>query len=179
MLFRSAEGLQKLVDDWLEETAALSNFGNLDVLPALARVLTAGPHLWQMVENAGPQAFRRMLIELSGETTRPTHTDFLSALDQLPQEDRETLFTAVRDFRRTEVVKAELDLLLTPTRDLNDFSARLSSLAIALLEFSFEHLRVDMEAHHGKPCASALFALGKFGGEELDRKSTRLNSSHT
>jgi glutamate-ammonia-ligase adenylyltransferase len=163
----AAEGLQKLVDDWLEETAALSNFGNLDVLPALARVLTAGPHLWQMVENAGPQAFRRMLIELSGETTRPTHTDFLSALDQLPQEDRETLFTAVRDFRRTEVVKAELDLLLTPTRDLNDFSARLSSLAIALLEFSFEHLRVDMEAHHGKPCASALFALGKFGGEEL------------
>lgn len=165
----AAEGLQALVEDWLEESSALSGRGSLEVLPALSRVLTAGPHLWEMVAQLGPASFRKLLEELSAETLQPTREFFLTALGVLVpvRTETESLFLEVRAFREREVLKSELDLLLTPARDLNEFSQRLEALAEALLIFSFEILCADLAHLHGNPNACALFALGKFGGEEL------------
>ncbi len=165
----AAEGLQALVEDWLEESSALSGSGSLEVLPALSRVLTSGSHLWEMTARLGPKSFRKLLEELSAETVQPARENFLAALRASAREntDREALFAEVRSFREREILKAELDLLLTPARDLNEFSQRLEALAEALLIFSIEILEKDLAKRHGKPDASALFALGKFGGEEL------------
>jgi glutamate-ammonia-ligase adenylyltransferase len=125
--------------------------------------------MWEMVNRLGPKAFRKLLQELVTETTPPDRENFLSTLRTLPstEPDREAQFTAVRAFREREVIKSELDLLLTPARDLNQFSERLEAISEALLIFTVETLRMDLTERNGEPCPCALFALGKFGGEEL------------
>jgi glutamate-ammonia-ligase adenylyltransferase len=163
----AAEGLQALVDDWLEESSDLAAAGgereSLNVLPALSRVLTAGPYLWEAVDRRGPRAFRELLAELSREVAIPDRATHATALAGLPPDDRE----ALRAYRDREILKAELDLLLTPARDWNGFSERLTALAEATLAFAVEAVRGGLVARHGAPCPYALFALGKFGGEEL------------
>jgi hypothetical protein len=91
----AAEGLQRLVDDWLEETSDVfdpardkegrENFG---VLPALSRVLTAGPRLWEAVDRIGPRAFRLLLAELAREVVPPTRAAHARALGEIAGENR-------------------------------------------------------------------------------------------
>jgi glutamate-ammonia-ligase adenylyltransferase len=91
------------------------------------------------------------------------------ALDALaaPSAEEDALFAQVRAYRDRELLKAELDFLLTPERALEDFSSRLQDLAEALLGFTVDTLFAGLARRHGPPDAHALFALGKFGGEEL------------
>ncbi len=186
----AAEGLQRLVEDWLEESSAVfdpaqdatqgadasvesradlaSNLSaNLAVLPALSRVLTAGPRLWDAVDRLGPRAFRKLLSELARETLPPTRETHVQAL-QIGLRDASGMAEEwVRSYRDREILKAELDLLLTPARDWRAFSERLSALAEACLAVAVDLLLADLTQRHGDPGAWALLALGKFGGEEI------------
>jgi glutamate-ammonia-ligase adenylyltransferase len=161
----AAEGLQALVDDWLEESTALDAPENLHVLPALSRVLTAGPYLWEAVDRRGPRAFRELLTDLSREAVPPDRAAHEAALRLLPNDA--TAPEAFRAYRDREILKAELDLLLTPARDWNGFAERLTALAEATLLFAVETVRAGLAARHGEPCPHVVLALGKFGGEEL------------
>ncbi len=165
----AAEGLQALVEDWLEESNALTEKEGPEALPALSRVLTAGSHMWDMVNRLGPKSFRQMLTELTMEHDAPSREHHLSALKKIePTEtESESLFSKVRAYRERELLKAELDLLLTSTRDLNEFSDRLNALAEGLLIFCIELLWKGLAKQYGIPCPWALFALGKFGGQEM------------
>ncbi len=165
----AAEGLQGLMDDWLEESVALTEDGGPEALPALSRVLTAGPRMWEAVHALGPRAFRAVLAALGTHATATTRAEHHRRLEALRSSSPniETFFAACRDYREREVLQAELDLLLTPARDFDDFAARLQALAEALLEGVLATLRVEAERRCGAPGAHALFALGKFGGEEL------------
>lgn len=169
----AAEGLQRLVDDWLEESTDVfdaperAGRENLGVLPALSRVLTAGPRLWSAVDRLGPRAFRRLLAELGLEVTPPGRATHALALRELAGEERETRARALHAYRDREILKAELDLLLTPAREGRAFAERLSGLAEACLGFALDTLRAELEARHGAPSPFVLLALGKFGGEEL------------
>jgi glutamate-ammonia-ligase adenylyltransferase len=176
----AAEGLQRLVDDWLEETSAVfappskmeaetaaEGRGNLGVLPALSRVLTAGPRLWDAVDRLGPRAFRVLLSELAREIVPPTRESFTQAFRSSIADITESAIETLQHFRAREILKAELDFLLTPSRDWRAFSERLSALAEACLAVSVDRILSDLTARHGDPGTWALFALGKFGGEEL------------
>ncbi len=163
----AAEGLQGLVEDWLEESSDWTARENLNVLPALSRVLTSGPWLWDAVDRIGPRAFRLLLTELAREITPPDRDAHAQALREIDSGDREQCAKALRAWRDREVLKAELDLLLTPARDWRGFSERLAGIAEASLSFLIDRLRADLESRHGKAAPFALFALGKFGGEEL------------
>lgn len=169
----AAEGLQRLVDDWLEETTDVfdaperAGRENLGVLPALSRVLTAGPRLWNAVDRLGPRAFRQLLAELGREVTPPGRATHESALRELPGGDLEARAKALHAYRDREILKAELDLLLTPAREGRAFAERLSGLAEACLGFALDTLRTELEARHGAASPYVFLALGKFGGEEL------------
>jgi len=170
----AAEGLQKLVDDWLEESSDVFDASareHLGVLPALSRVLTAGPRLWEAIDRIGPRAFRLLLAELGREVTPPGRAVHAHALKEavrdLPEEDREARARKLHAYRAREILKAELDLLLTPARDGRAFAERLGGLAEACLAFALDSLRAELAARHGDPGACVLLALGKFGGEEL------------
>jgi glutamate-ammonia-ligase adenylyltransferase len=161
----AAEGLQALVDDWLEESNALDAPENLHVLPALSRVLTAGPYLWEAVDRRGPRAFRELLADLSREAVPPDRAAHEAALRLLPRDPGNP--EAFHAYRDREILKAELDLLLTPARDWNGFAERLTALAEATLLHAVETVRAGLAERHGEPCPHVLLALGKFGGEEL------------
>ncbi len=166
----AAEGLQKLVDDWLEESTDVfegdAGRETLGVLPALSRVLTAGPRLWSAIDRLGPRAFRTLLAELGREAGPPARAAHARALRELLPETTDTRAKALAAYRDREILKTELDLLLTASRDGRAFSERLSGLAEACLAFALETLHADLAAKHGDPGPYALLALGKFGGEE-------------
>lgn len=166
----AAEGLQKLVDDWLEESNDVfdvSGRENLALLPALSRVLTAGPRLWAAIDRMGPRAFRLVLAELGREVTPPGRAVHTHALRETSAADREARAQVLHDYRAREILKAELDLLLTPARDGRAFAERLGGLAEACLAYALDTLRAELVVRHGEPGACVLLALGKFGGEEL------------
>jgi len=170
----AAEGLQTLVDDWLEESGELGGGESLNVLPALSRVLTAGSYLWEAVDRRGPRAFRMLISELSREVAPPGRKEHEAALRAVtaahPSADPEGgagLLEALRAYRDREILKAELDLLLTPARDWNGFAERLTALAEATLFSVLEAVREDLAVRHGQPGPFVIAALGKFGGEEL------------
>lgn len=167
----AAEGLQKLVDDWLEESTDVFESGaareNPGVLPALSRVLTAGPRLWSAIDRLGPRAFRTLLAELGREVRPPDRAAHARALRELLPETTGTRARALAAYRHREILKAELDLLLTAARDGRAFAERLSGLAEACLAFALDTLHADLVARHGDPGPYALLALGKFGGDEL------------
>ncbi len=166
----AAEGLQGLVEAWLEESSDVfepGSRGGYDALPALSRVLTAGPRLWEAVDRIGPRAFRRMLGELSREPAPPDRAAHERALAELAGDDADTRAKALRAYRDREILKAELDFLLTPARDWRGFAARLGALAEACLAFAVESLRAELAERHGDPGPHVLLALGKFGGGEL------------
>lgn len=168
----AAEGLQALVEDWLEESFDVFEPGargsrDYDALPALSRVLTAGPRLWEAVDRIGPRAFRRMLGELAREAAPPDRAAHARALAEIPDKDPEARAKTLRAWRDREILKAELDLLLTPSRDWRGFAARLGALAEGCLAFAFDTLRAELAERHGDPGPCAFLALGKFGGGEL------------
>lgn len=166
----AAEGLQRLVDSWLEESTDVfegNGRENLGLLPALSRVLTAGPRLWTTVDRIGPRAFRLLLRELAAEVSPPGREAHARALAETAGTDADTRARALHAYREREVLKAELDLLLTPARDWRAFSERLGALAEACLAFALESVRADLVARHGDAGPCVLLALGKFGGEEL------------
>jgi glutamate-ammonia-ligase adenylyltransferase len=172
----AAEGLQALVDDWLEESVDLGGPSSgepipgaltplntsLNVLPALSKVLTAGPYLWEAVDRRGPRAFRELLAELSREAAPPACAAHAAALQSLGPEPE-----ALRAYRDREILKSELDLLLTPARDWNGFAERLTALAEACLLAAVERVHTKLTVAHGSACPFTLAGLGKFGGEEL------------
>lgn len=167
----AAEGLQKLVDAWLEESTDVFESGagreQPGVLPALSRVLTAGPRLWSAVDRLGPRAFRTLLAELGREVRPPDRATHAHALRELLPENAETRARALSAYRDREILKAELDLLLTSSRDGRAFAERLSGLAEACLAFALDTLQAGLVAQHGAPGPYVLLALGKFGGDEL------------
>ncbi len=84
-------------------------------------------------------------------------------------------------FRRRQLLRIVLrDVLNVGT--LPEITEELSSLADAILEVSYRHLRAELERRHGVPqwvdesgarreCSFAVVALGKLGGQELNYSS--------
>ncbi len=161
-------GLNRMLETWLPSATALAEGEAMDAqfLPALARVLSHGPHLWDQVLSLGPTGFKTLLDEGMGETAPSRATYAQRLVKTLLQSEGEPFPTLVA-WRHREVLKIEIGFLLDPESRIEPMSAALTSLAEACLEAALDLLLNEMRVKHGNPGAYGLFALGKFGGQEL------------
>lgn len=161
-------GLNRMLETWLPSAAALAEGQAMDVqfLPALARVLSHGPHLWDQVLALGPTGFKALLDEGTGDAA-PSRSAYAQRLAKEMFLAQGEPFPTLVAWRRREVLKIEIGFLLDPESRIEPMSAALTSLAETCLEASLDLLLKEMRIKHGNPGAYGLFALGKFGGQEL------------
>jgi [glutamine synthetase] adenylyltransferase / [glutamine synthetase]-adenylyl-L-tyrosine phosphorylase len=164
------KGLNRIITNWLPDSRLLAESWSSDptFFPALARVLSAGPHLWDEVMAMGPEAFKRLLDERKSTSPARQRDSYASHLQEWwRQRDPEVGFRDLPEWRHREVLKIEIDFLLDPESRVEPMSEALTHLAEACLSQCVAFLATQLYGRYGFAGPFALMALGKFGGREM------------
>jgi len=164
------KGMRRIVTAWLPGSASIAeNFqGGLPFFPALAKVLSAGPHLWDEVLAMGPEAFKSILDELQSRDDNASREKIKAGIEKAwLGKPAEEAFSALVRFRSHARLKIELAFLFDPEARIAPMSEKLTALADETLSACLERIIADFEAKHGRAGAYGFFALGKYGSGEM------------
>lgn len=163
------------------ERPDLPTFEDFSTLSTLAKLLSAGPYLWEeLIKIPMPDLIEilRDRDERQKFSTRE-ELDKILALKLVQQPTYPEKVLTLNRFKDLQLFRLDVVYLIHPHKTLQEFSGELSDLADVILEnamwIGYDHLRSIYgepmapvsEGSQASPCHFGLFAQGKLGGREL------------
>jgi glutamate-ammonia-ligase adenylyltransferase len=157
------------------EGAILSFFAEEESLGTLARLLGSSRFLWEDFLRMQLENLLPLLDDLGGVKLRGRDALRAEIARRCANEEGlEAKKAALNEFKDREMFLIDMSHLLDPAVGLEPFSKALTELADAVVGAALELAAEELEGtfgrpgdRDGRPCPSAVFGLGKFGGGEM------------
>ncbi len=166
------------IDALMDQSAGTPNlpaFGDFTFLSSLARILGAGPYLWEEMTKLPLAEVTSLLRRLDEERRPATRRELENGVREAM--DGESIYVgkvaALNRFKDFQLFRLEAVHLIFHQKTLQEFSAEISNLAEVILTAAMGLAYGKLLEEHGEPltggsaCAYGLFAQGKLGGREL------------
>lgn len=186
----AVESFNGFIDALMEKSGGrpdLPAFEDFSTLSTLAKILSAGPYLWEELIKLPLPDLTDLLRKLEEEKKSRSRTELESLLrDELEKaSDHEGKAALLNRFKDYQLFRLDVLYLVYPHKTLQEFSGELSDLAEVILEaalwLAYDRLRAEYGEPQGDtslpeksgksgksgPCHFGLFAQGKLGGREL------------
>lgn len=159
--------------NWWEDLLSLDE---PEVLSRLARILGVSDSLWEDFLRLQFQQLLPMLKDSRNLETPPTRREWQANLTAAlaAEKSGETRRQALNQFKDRELFRCEMRHILGLTRDFEQFSTELTTLAEVVVGKTYELVYQELVSRFGvprqadgSPVPLAILALGKFGGREL------------
>jgi glutamate-ammonia-ligase adenylyltransferase len=175
---RSENGARPEAPQGAPTPAAYEDF---TLLSSLARILGAGPYLWEEMLKLPFDEVYRLLSRLD-EERKPMAKPALAGRLRVAlagEESAEARWAALNRFKDFQLFRLDAVHLVFPTKTLEEFSSEISDLADIVLGEAMSLAYRELARELGEPrlpaavgdgtlpCPYGLFAQGKLGGREL------------
>ena len=178
------ETFNVFIDSLVENSSALTElptFQDFSVLSALAKVLGAGPYLWEELTKIPFRDLTDLLQNLEDGKRGRTRFEMEAELKKVMQQEKEYAerVAALNRFKDFQLFRLDVIYLVYPYKTLQEFSSELSELADVILDVGLWLAYDELSRVYGMPkalsshpsqagpCHFGLFAQGKLGGREL------------
>jgi [glutamine synthetase] adenylyltransferase / [glutamine synthetase]-adenylyl-L-tyrosine phosphorylase len=182
----AVETFNEFIDALMEKSAGrpdLPTFEDYSILSSLAKILGAGPYLWEELIKI-PLPDLKILLQELGEGKKNLNRAGLEKilkanLDRTNEYVEKKL--ALNRFKDYQLFRIDINYLIYPHNTLQEFSSELTDLAEVTLDAAlwlaydklcakFGEPKIKSPSNEKKtasPCHFGLFAQGKLGGREL------------
>jgi [glutamine synthetase] adenylyltransferase / [glutamine synthetase]-adenylyl-L-tyrosine phosphorylase len=178
------ESFNEFIGSLMDKSGGKPNlpaFEDYAILASLAKILSAGPYLWEGLSKL-PLADLTNLLKTIEEEKQPLKRTIIE--EQLKDElEKATTYAnkveALNRFKDYQLFRLDIIYLIFTHKTLQEFSGELTDLADATLDaalwLAYDKLRAEFGEpkvepntnSNSTPCHFGLFAQGKLGGREL------------